>query len=108
DILAGLHHPQALCVPALATIFTPTWNRCTEQTASCLVELEFSALSRTADAVPYAAPTEIPVTVDWSKRDGLGKELASSAEHDPAVGVMLHHELIDAEDRLELDALLDL
>ena len=51
----------------LDPIFTPPWNRCTEETAQCLVDLGFQLLSRESRATPFHLPglAELPVSIDW-------------------------------------------
>lgn len=39
--------------PYVEPIFTPPWNRCTEQTAAALANLGFQVLSRDHTAVPF-------------------------------------------------------
>ncbi len=100
-------------------IFTPPWNRCTQDTVDVLVNLQFSALSRdsTAPALQCDGIEEIPVDIDWFKKyqgirlshQELGNMLAarilSGAE---SVGIMLHHQIMDAQERNRLEQLLAL
>jgi hypothetical protein len=99
-------------------IFTPPWNRCVEALGPILLEAGLLALSRDRSAGRLSLPglEEIPITVDWlAPGDGsasrvacLGARLARSAERDAAVGVMLHHAEMDANELTWLDALLEL
>lgn len=98
-------------------IFTPPWNRCTDDTARALVELGFAALSRDLTATPFAQPalTEIPVAVDWCKLrrrsaapDALPQHIAACLAEAPQCGIMLHHAVLDRTDLDLLDRLLPL
>ncbi len=98
-------------------IFTPPWNRCTDDTATILCELGFLALSRDVGATALqAAPiAELPVAVDWCKLRRPGSSATALAERiatalagcDPC-GIMLHHGVMDAADLNILDTLLPL
>ena len=100
------------------SIFTPPWNRCTQETIGVLTELGFAALSRDNTAAPLDAGLlrEIPVTVDWFKkrrgqrlgRGEIGLLLARAVASGDPVGVMLHHEPMDSTERDALCALLSL
>ena len=85
-------------------IFTPPWNRCTETTVECLVELGFRALSRDRGAarLDRRGLWELAVDVDWCKAfaaatplDTLGRSLAKAATGGHAVGIMLHHAVMN-------------
>ncbi len=102
-------------VPA---VFTPPWNRCAPWTAEVLRDLGFAVLSRDLSAGLAGVPglVELPITVDWFAkrkkvpvdRAGRGELLAESAAGPGPVGVMLHHEVMSADDRADLADLLDL
>lgn len=90
-------------------IFTPPWNRCTEETGEALRALGFGVLSRDVTARPLdiAGLYELPVRVDWfARRKGvrvsleeLGASLAEAARDAATpVGVMFHHELMDDDE----------
>jgi hypothetical protein len=97
-------------------IFTPPWNRCTPDTAACLVELGFVALSRDVSAgrVAIAGLAELPVSFDWFakrkgsplSRDERGDLLAQQIRATTPVGIMLHHAPMDADDLAALRDLL--
>jgi len=99
-------------------IFTPPWNRCTQTTGQCLVELGFEALSRESRAESLAIPrlAEVPVNVDWfAHRKGvrlsrmdLGKVLAKVIRRSGRVGLMLHHTEMNGADREAANQLLSL
>ena len=117
DIAAGQRLLRALLGPALEPVFTPPWNRCTEDTGAALVELGIGALSRDRTAVPLGLERlrELPVQVDWFAkrtgmplgRDAVGKQLAARAGEPAPVGVMLHHAEMDTEDMTAMGELLD-
>jgi peptidoglycan/xylan/chitin deacetylase (PgdA/CDA1 family) len=102
-------------VPA---VFTPPWNRCAPRTAEVLRGLGFRVLSRDVSAGTAGVPglLELPITVDWFARrkkvpvdrTGRGELLAESAAGPGPVGLMLHHEVMSAQDRADLAALLAL
>ena len=98
------------------SIFTPPWNRCTQDTIQVLIELEFTAISRDHTAQPLEANglCEVPVNIDWlKKRNGrrvsyedLGLIMGRCVLQCDVVGLMLHHELMDHTDRAYLTHLL--
>jgi len=102
-------------VPA---VFTPPWNRCAPWTAEVLRDLGFTVLSRDRSAGTAGVPglLELPITVDWFAkrkkvpvdRTARGELLAAMAAGPDPVGVMLHHEVMSAEDLSDLAALLTL
>ena len=117
DIADGRRLLGDLLGPALQPMFTPPWNRCTEATGACLVELGIEVLSRDRTATPLALEglRELPVQVDWfAKRKGVplgreavGEQLAARAAEPAPLGVMLHHAEMDTEDMTAMDQLLD-
>jgi peptidoglycan/xylan/chitin deacetylase (PgdA/CDA1 family) len=118
DIWKGRMQMQEMLGAAVDPFFTPPWNRCTETTVRCLVELGYSMLSRDATAEPFGIPslTELPINVDWfGKHKGarlirqqFGEKVARTIEAYDRVGVMLHHQLMNADERTRLDELLAL
>ena len=118
DIRAGRRRLAELLGPALQPIFTPPWNRCTEATGACLVELGIPVLScdRSATVLDLAGLRELPVQVDWfAKRKGrllgrhaVGEQLGARAGEPAPLGVMLHHAEMDTEDMTAMADLLDL
>ena len=59
--------------PYVDSVFTPPWNRCTDETAAALANLGFKVLSRDRTAEQFGREdlAEVPVTVDWfAKRKG--------------------------------------
>jgi len=118
DIEAGRTRLDQLLGRAVEPIFTPPWNRCSETTGACLVELGFDVLSREARAAPLGIPQlrELSVHVDWSgRRDGVRlplepiAELAAAAvERGGPVGIMLHHAVMDENELQAVGELLTL
>ncbi len=115
DLANGRERLQHALGLALPPIFTPPWNRCTRDTAECLVELGFEVLSRDVTAEPFGlAPLhELPVCLDWTGRRGApmgaadwGKTIARAIAPGATVGVMLHHAAMSAGDRCMLSDLL--
>ena len=112
DIEAGAARLEALLGDAVEPIFTPPWNRCTEVTGRCLLELGFGVLSRESRAAPLNLPglCELPVSVDWVRfaPAELAQRLAAAIREPGPVGVMLHHAVMDAADRARAGELLAL
>ncbi len=103
----------------LDPIFTPPWNRCSEATPALLAELGFVALSRDRGARPAQhALQEIAVDVDWSRhwREGgadavvaaVTSGLRERAGDGAALGLMLHHAVMHADERALLSDVLAL
>jgi peptidoglycan/xylan/chitin deacetylase (PgdA/CDA1 family) len=118
DIRRGASLLRAKLGAAVDPIFTPPWNRCTTATVAALQTLGFRALSRDATAAPLDVGdmTELPICVDWSKRqkdgvaisrDVLGANLAAALAS-PSVGIMLHHAVMEPADLLALRQFLEL
>jgi predicted glycosyltransferase len=117
---SDIENGQRLLAELLGTapdpIFTPPWNRCTAVTARCLAELGFQVLSRDSHAAPLegSGMCELPIAVDWFARrkqvrfDRMewGRSLAAKLENKAAVGIMLHHAVMDAEEMQALAQLL--
>ena len=116
DIQLGKMKLDAMFGFAFDPIFTPPWNRCTEVTGKCLTELGFRVLSRDATAPALGLPDlkELPISIDWfAKKHGqrlrfqsLGMLIASTVKQQRPVGIMLHHELMNGEERNILSDLL--
>ncbi len=108
DIEEGKARLAALLGDAVDPIFTPPWNRCTQDTVTALQSLGFMTLSRDRAAKPVEAGglVEIPVHVDWFKKiqgvritqEALGHALADAIRNHACVGVMLHHEVFEEDD----------
>ena len=101
----------------VTSIFTPPWNRCTSDTAVALQSLGFQQLSRIINSEPIdKAVPEVPVAVDWLKKR-KGERLKTHElvnyisglfdTEDEIIGVMLHHEHMDQENRDLLRQLVD-
>jgi len=85
-------------------------------TARCLAELGFHVLSRDSHATPLegSGVCELPIAVDWFAhrkqvrldRMEWGRLLAAKLENEAAVGIMLHHAVMDAEEMQVLAQLL--
>lgn len=118
DIAEGRRRLTELLGPSLESIFTPPWNRCTQDTGQCLRELGFAVLSREAKAAPLAVPglVELPINVDWFahrkgvrlRRAEFGDLVAARTREERPVGVMFHHAVMDADERAAAGALLEL
>lgn len=118
DIAAGKEMLNDLLGPITDSIFTPPWNRCTEATAACLQQEGFTFLSRdiTAKQLDTADLMELPVSIDWFGHrkqvrltpDQIGASLGAAVSSRTPVGVMLHHALVDGEEREMIGELLKL
>jgi len=108
DIGLGQRRLQDTLGTLIDPVFTPPWNRCTEDTCKVLAELDFRAISRIAGSVriEHFGLADISVAIDWQKkRRGVPltwSEFCQYAQHyllnSDVVGVMLHHEhLTDSE-----------
>jgi peptidoglycan/xylan/chitin deacetylase (PgdA/CDA1 family) len=118
DIAAGKALLTDLLGPITESIFTPPWNRCTTSTAACLQREGFTLLSRDSTATQFNLPglRELSVSIDWFGHrkgvrltpDEIGDSLSKAAASQAPVGVMLHHALIDDEERRRIVELLEL
>lgn len=118
DIKAGKDRLNDLFGPMAEPIFTPPWNRCTADTAACLRDSGFKLLSRdtTAPQLKIDRLAELPVSIDWfAKRkkvrltpDEIGSSFSAAASACSRVGVMLHHAVMNEEERARLGELLQL
>lgn len=118
DILSGQSFLAELLGATVQPIFTPPWNRCTAQTGVCLAELGFRTLSRdhTAKALNVSGLLELPIRIDWfARRKGsrlslneLGALIAEAVKDSYVTGVMLHHAIMNAEERGAVGELLGL
>jgi hypothetical protein len=118
DIAAGKELLSDLLGPITDPIFTPPWNRCTAFTAACLQNEGFTLLSRdiTAKQLDIADVMELPVSIDWFGHrkkirltpNEIADALSAAVSSQAPVGVMLHHALVDDEEREMIGALLKL
>ena len=118
DIAAGKALLTDLLGSVTESIFTPPWNRCTASTAACLQQEGFRLLSRDITATRFNAPElmELPVSIDWFGHrkhvrltpNEIGESLSKTASSNATVGVMLHHALVDDEERQRIGELLEL
>jgi hypothetical protein len=115
DLANGRDRLQNALGAALPPIFTPPWNRCTRDTAECLVDLGYEVLSLdvTAGPVGLASLHELPVCLDWTGRRGArlgaarwGETIARAVAPGATIGFMLHHAVMSADDRRMLSELL--
>jgi hypothetical protein len=111
DIEAGRRLLAELLGDAPDPIFTPPWNRCTEETAHGVAALGFRLLSREWRAPPLGIPglPELPVRIDWVRLDRAARaaRLAEAIRDGQPVGVMFHHagmSAAEADDLLRLIA----
>ncbi len=117
DIANGKKILEETLQEYFAPIFTPPWNRCTKDTLRAVEELGFKILSRDNSNPPTTSYSfqEISITLDfftWKEgakmkqpRD-LTEELVRQLNTNRPVGLLLHHNVMDAEAFAFLDALL--
>ena len=100
-----------------APVFTPPWNRCTEETFAVLHELGFSTFSGLRNGSPISGYgfRDISVTLDYYRWKGnprmkapteLVTSLIDQIKVGEPIGLMLHHKVMDADAFSFLDALL--
>lgn len=106
DIARGREVLQNAFGEAFSPVFTPPWNRCTEDTHRALDQLGFQVLSKLHGKQTVAGYNfrELSVTLDlfqWkngatikSPEQFIGELTAQLRELD-TVGVMLHHKVMD-------------
>jgi len=93
----------------LVPVFTPPWNRCTNDTVAALKAVNVQYLSRITGSAPIETSLpELPVTVDWLKKSNGERltevELIEYICHlldsdEETFGIMLHHEHMDQQNR---------
>jgi hypothetical protein len=118
DIVTGKALLAEMLGSITDSIFTPPWNRCTASTAACLQQEGFTLLSRDITATQFNTPglMELPVSIDWFAHrknvrltpNEIGESLSKAVSSRAPVGVMLHHALIDNEERQRIGELLEL
>lgn len=116
DLAAGRRRLLDWFGDALDPVFTPPWNRCTDDTAAMLPALGLSVLSRDAGALPtgVASLRECPTHLDWfAKRRGVrlpadefARRAAAVAASASPVGILLHHAVMDDVEFAGLEHLL--
>ncbi len=106
DIRRGQEVLQNAFGEAFSPVFTPPWNRCTEETHRALDQLGFAAISklRGKQSVSGYNFRELSVTLDIFRwKDGatmkpaeeLIEELTFQLRELEMVGIMLHHKVMD-------------
>jgi peptidoglycan/xylan/chitin deacetylase (PgdA/CDA1 family) len=118
ELAAGHDRLRVLLGDNMDPIFTPPWNRCTEETARALCLQGFETLSRIhgSVAIKVGELQELDVAIDWHKRENakrmsphrLGAQLAQAVQLPTPVGIMLHHAVMDASDLRLLGELFEL
>ncbi len=115
DITKGQKRLHEALGSVLDPIFTPPWNRCTQDTIVCLEELNFCLLSRDVTASELESTTlqQRPVHINWSQMldiplSELGLAIANNLKRSDYTGIMLHHADMDTEHLRPLAELLTL
>jgi len=108
DIARGREVLEHAFGEAFSPVFTPPWNRCTEETHRALDQLGFLALSKLRGSKPVTGYgfRELSVTLDLFRWKGgaamkppdefIG-ELTTQLQELGTVGIMLHHKMMNAE-----------
>jgi peptidoglycan/xylan/chitin deacetylase (PgdA/CDA1 family) len=101
DIAKGQQTIRSAFGQAFDPIFTPPWNRCTQETVECLEALGFRLLSRDETAPPLESTVlkQVCVNIDWNLMMRvspnplalLGQAIAQALENNALTGIMLHH-----------------
>jgi len=124
DIARGKTILEQTFAERFHAVFTPPWNRCTEDTMRALDRLGFRVLSRSrgpADINGHAEKNghafhEIPITVDlFSRRIGPGLrpvgdilgDVLRQMDERLTIGLLLHHQILEADAFAFLESLLD-
>ena len=116
DILRGKERLQDVIDTHFSPIFTPPWNRCSENTLQILKKAGFKAVSRYHGATPESAPllADFQANVDLHTRkepdytsclSGLSGELKNAASSG-RIGMMIHHQRMNENAFIILDSLL--
>ena len=102
NILAGKTRLEEIIGEYSLPVFTPPWNRCSQETMQVLLDLDFLGISRSADVQP-PAPFGLPdmaVNIDLHTRretdpaEGMDNLLSEckNALHSGCMGFMIHHQ----------------
>lgn len=112
DLAAGRRRLAELFGDRLLPVFTPPWNRCAAGTPALLAALGFRALSRDRRATPQVDLPELPIDVDWSRHHrenglpgiaaALVDAIAARSRDAQPLGLMLHHAVMDDDERAAL------
>lgn len=117
DLLHGGRRLEDLMGDAFHRIFTPPWNRCSQQTLQLLRDNFYPAVSRSTGATP-TAPDGLPDfavgldlhTAKAASASQAWRNLWSSLSQELATGycgIMIHHQRMNAQAVAFLDLLLD-
>lgn len=118
DIERGASRMWDRLGPVVDPVFTPPWNRCTSATGHCLLDLGFRVLSREHRAEPLGLHglAELPVTIDWCRREDGGiadagrvaDRVVAGLRGERPVGIMLHHAVMAEPEQAQFAELLAL
>jgi hypothetical protein len=119
DISRGKQTLEQAFSDRFHAVFTPPWNRCTDDTMLALDRLGFRVLSRSRNGHAEATGhgfREIPITLDlfrWKdgaalrSRQEIVTDLVRQLDDGGTIGLMLHHKVMGAEAFAFLEGLLD-
>jgi hypothetical protein len=117
ELSRGRNKLEKLLGNQFSPLFTPPWNRCSANTMKSLVELNFTAISRSTNVSPEPPRNlpDIPVNIDLhtikeiSPEKGTEKlqELLIGAVESGQAGFMLHHQRMNKTAQIFLHYLLD-
>jgi hypothetical protein len=108
DIAIGQRRMKEAFGDGWSRVFTPPWNRCTEDTFRALDYLGFEAISKARGKQPLTGYKfrEISITLDlyrWQGRPTMKSpekfisELVAQMKELDTIGIMLHHKVMDVK-----------
>jgi hypothetical protein len=117
DIARGKALLEEIFGEKFSPVFTPPWNRCTEETFKVLDQLGFQGLSKEQGMQPVTGYhfQEISITLDLYRWKGgatmklpaeIVQQLLAQIEKGGTIGLLLHHKVMAAQDFAFLDHLL--
>ncbi len=117
DIARGKALLDGIFGDRMTPVFTPPWNRCAETTLRVLDDLGFQALSKDRGGRPLTGYRfrEISVSLDLYRWKGgailrppleIVRDLKTQLQEDRPIGLLLHHQVMDAAALNWLDRLL--
>jgi hypothetical protein len=104
DLSRGKDRLEEIMGADFSPIFTPPWNRCSEQTLELLAELDYQGVSRSRGEQAGRAPLpDLYINVDAHTRKEADSDAAlqamclelSQAVEDRYISIMIHHQLMN-------------
>jgi peptidoglycan/xylan/chitin deacetylase (PgdA/CDA1 family) len=118
DIARGRRRMNEAFGNGWSPVFTPPWNRCTEETFRALDQLGYAALSKSRgkQPVPGYKFREISITLDLYRWEGepamkspevIVDELVTQMDELKTIGIMLHHKVMDSTAFLLIERMIE-